>query len=442
MSMQINRFGTTSNIAGRFNTTRTLLVIDGLDIGIASDFFSELEAGFVIGSKVLISSAGTIDALPKYHLDRLENECAKSILINGLPDESYDDSSVEYILKESGNHPLLLAIIRDTIKSENVKLIDIINDITPLVQYEDDVSKETLLKRVLLSKSTGLEDYLKVLKWLNVKIFDIDFLRHIIGIGGVKKLKQRSLLKEEDNELLVMHDMIALCVQGLDNTEDFEAKMFTYFAERVDCANYHFQRSLHLNAKKIVYLVSNSERKPDILHYLYFLLDVGGKDIDIIATIAQMRLADYVDNVIAMEVIIEAREKYRYFESLKEELNKYDQSTIDEIEEIMISNDFDIVTMHKLFHHQGKAYKRLKQDEEALGSFIKALELDINALHTRLQISRLVDKDDKVPHIKHIFSSYIGAPSEVALTVILATIEEAGKLKNVEDCMPEGYSFI
>lgn len=103
-SVKQSRAGSRFNITGIFNQTKTLLVIDNLNWPCIRENFAELEPGFSIGSKVLVTTQ--IESLDKSFclpMPEISEECASSIL--GEKAESLTEKA-KHVLKKCRFLPL------------------------------------------------------------------------------------------------------------------------------------------------------------------------------------------------------------------------------------------------------------------------------------------------------------------------------------------------
>jgi len=237
--------------------------------------------------------------------------------------------------------------------------------------------------------------------------------------------------------MLKLHDLTNLCIQSTCTTNDsgneIEKRFLDFFLARLDAADFHFQRSLHTCKNKIINLVENSKVLPDLIHYLYFLLDAVEINHEILTEVAEIKINDNLNSAIAIHAILESREKL-IFNSRREgtETPHYDALTIDEISISLKSFKLKNELSHVLLHHQGKSLRRIGKITESLSAFEGALKFEPNAHHTRLQIARFCGRSDRKKaerYLEQIITDYIQDPETVAITVLLSAIVEVCRLR-------------
>jgi len=441
VSVTGSRGGNSFNLAGQFNNSRTLLVVDGWEETIDSARLGELSKGLQRGSRIIISSqlapTPTVHAFP---ITATKTDCAKDILTLGMTNLTPNDSlAVNTIVDRAGGHPLLMAIIRGLVADGDASLQEIAGDSVNWPSYEDPYTQRLILNRLFQQHETVVGDELATARWLRAKVLDGKLATAVFGISGVAKLRRRSLLTDGGHGLLRFHDTVFLCIDswlGKADEQSLLQRFLAFFDQRLYVADYHFQRALHTCRAKITDLIRQVPVEPGLLHYLYLLLDLPEKNPVIVEQLAKARLSDHVDNQTAIECIIEARETWRQLCVTGTDPNQFDVKTVDEVDKLE-GADLRDLTRHTLLHHRGKAYRRLGQKDDARTSFDRALAICPSAPHTRLQLARLTAGVEQAEHLRAIMEQFRSDENSVAITVVLAAIESAGTLKDITTVMPE-----
>ncbi|MDD3695028.1 MAG: hypothetical protein PHG44_03570 [Lentisphaeria bacterium] len=439
-SVTVGRLGMSFNLAGQFNNTRTLLVVDGWEETIDAGRLGELRVGFERGSRIVISSqlapSLSVNAFP---ITTTKADCAKRILTIGIGDlTSGDLHAVDAIVKGAGGHPLLMAIIRGLVANGDATMQEIANDSANWPSYEDLETQSRILDRLFQNHATSVGEELSAARWLGTKVLDGELAASVFGRSGVAKLRRRSLVTDDSFGLLRFHDTAFLCIArwaGETDENGLVERFLGFFRQRLDIADYHFQRALHTCAGRVVGITVNGPPTPGLPYYLYLLLDLPAKDNSIVERLAKANLADHVDSLTAIECIVEARETWRHLRVAVADQNEFDRETVVQVDELK-ARDLPSLTKHILLHHQGKAYRRLRREADARVALRDALALHPSALHTRLQLARVTSGNEQVDHLRAILEQFMSDENAVAITVVLAAIEIVGKLNNMATVMP------
>ena len=428
-AVRVERLGTAFNLTGQFNATKTLLVVDSWEEQLARNRFVELEPGLASGSRLLVSSQlAPGNGVRRFPIVDTDHECATQILTWALPVEAVDSRAADTIVQLSGGHPLLMSIIRDMIANGDTTMRDVALSAQEWTNFEDD-REHRILERVLGAHAVSVQGELVAIKWLGTKTLDNELAKQLIGFEGVRKLRKRSLLHDHGFGLLRMHDLVSLCLrnwQGIPDEETLRESFLGFFADRLEIADFHFQRALHTCSEKIVILCGNGSAVPDMPHYLYLLLDLFKKDIRLVSELSDKDLRDCTDDRVALQCIFEAREVWRHMNPGDRHAVELDEMTVAQVQALQDLSLTDL-TKHVLFHHQGKAYRRLKRELDAVQSFKKALELCPEAMHTHLQLARHTKDDEKAAHLRAIIKAYNDKPESVAITVVLEAVVQTAR---------------
>lgn len=137
-SVQRTRGGIPMNVAGLFNSSKTILVIDSIERGLEKSHFEELSVGFEQGGIVLATSQLQVPN-SSFYLSMPEFSEKSSALILGEDFTSISETCNAFI-KASRFSPLILSITRNLADLEGVKREDVYMEILddPEAIYSSD----------------------------------------------------------------------------------------------------------------------------------------------------------------------------------------------------------------------------------------------------------------------------------------------------------------
>ncbi len=434
-SFPVKRLAASLNIANLFNKTKTLLIIDGWNQRLDLQLFSELKAGFEIGSKIVITSQ--IRPQPElglFSVNSTPERLAYKILTRDVSTPASSEEHVQTIIKTSGGHPLLMSIVNGMLRHGEGDFKALSEDSAFWPQYEDSDNVELCILQRILPKA-GIEGELAIFKWLDLQSVDKELAKTLCGIGPLQKLINRNFFQEERNEILYFHDLIfAFLRSSALSGEDPTEKFLSFFSSHLNVADYHFQRSVQMASTRIRELCENQKTVPDLVHYLYLLAKNNKLNPEKVLQLCKYDLRIHPNDRIAIECILEAREVIRYCSSYPVEIDKnFDCDTIAQIDSMLPNIPESETLRHVLLHHKGKALKRQGRSTEALEAFNQAYVTD-NAPETALQLARLhTDKDVKRMLYMDIMQRFIANPAGIAITVVLAAFSEGASRLSAED---------
>lgn len=432
----IERLGHKINIESQFNRGRCLLVIDGLEKSIGRGFFSCFKDGIKKHSKIVVTSqAAPQGDIHAYAFPKLSFESAQKILTFDCQDALPAKEHISLILSKSGNHPLVLTLIRNGILEQDFTWDDIVADLDQITQL-DDGTHSIVIDRVFNKHSDGLSNELQRLKWLGTKVFDGSFLRKFIGVAGTRSLRLRSIIERHAGlDLFRVHDLIYSCLQNYEGGNLSEERIYNDFWDALwnDCRlnSYHFQRAIHIHKDMIETYAEKNEVHPNFHFYLYLLVE-GKKNDQILKKLLQFNIKGQNEHWENCHCIIEAYETIRFQEQDTDKRVQYDRELINKINAALESVS-DETLKSDLLHHKAKALRRLKNTEDAFTVFQDALALNPKVLHTALQIGRIAielcrnRKDERLLRtgeeaLKRILTSATENIEESPVTVVLAAV--------------------
>ncbi|GIT98797.1 tetratricopeptide repeat protein [Sulfurovum sp. TSL1] len=386
-SVKRSRGGIPINIAGSFNTSKTLLIIDNLDRTINITQLQELNEGFTKGSLVLITSQLSDIGNKSYlSIPILSHDIAMQI----LGEDSLNPSErCEEIVNACSFSPLILSIISNIINTEkNLSR----NDLYAVVLSDPDAitSKDglSIMSKILGKLNDKILEALKKIANSGSYQHDSNFLNYFIGILHRQNLQKLSILLQTNIPgILKVHDLIAKAVQDNLNTNDVSTSIAEYINKDNIEMSPSVLREIHLCYTQLCEENKRlGDREPDWITYA--LLQVEGEAKENIYRNIYKKDILKVENIASLLCIIDAKETHAYSIEDKDERSSYYEQCADEYQKgIETFQDEDFKA--ELLHHRGKALRRYKRFDEALECFTQVLKLRPNWHATFGQIAHL-----------------------------------------------------
>lgn len=434
-SIQRSRGGTPINIAGLFNSNKTILIIDDLDRVISQKDLEELEPGFHLGSKVLITSqlSNTHD---KIYLTTPVISDITALEILGEPIET-PSSKGKRLAELCKFNPLILSIIRSLVEIEEVDRQEIYNEILSNPKLISGRNGELIISKILGKLDKEASDSLTRIANSGSSLHDSDFLKFFIGVFNRSRLQKMSILLPAGFPgMLKVHDLICDAVRTESSPIEIANAIDSYL-EKSRTMSPSITREVHICYGSIKEVLDS--RDTDKIDWLtYVLLQVDGPS----RSELEKRYWDkqFHSNMTLPSVLclIEAREAHAYTIEPENAREEFFNSCIEEYTTALDTTTDDELKIEFL-HHLGKTYRRTGLGDEALECFRRSLEIDSELHAAYLQIANLgSQKDAKTDH-KKIGEIYlvklINSISEdflkVPLRVSLAAIARLRSYKNL-----------
>jgi len=434
-SIQRTRGGAPINVAGLFNTSKTILVIDNYNRSIDSNSLTELSLGFSLGSRLIITSQISINSDLYISVPEFSYEVALRIIGETLYKESELCKKVIGVCKCS---PLILSTIRSLVDEDGVKRDDLYNEVLKYPNDFFDNDGKSIMGGILSKLEPNALVALKKIANSGSKIHDSDFLVHYLGILNRSNLQRLSLLLPASVPgCLKVHDLVCLSVQDNINSGEISHSIETYIQKHKATMSPSVIRQIHLCYDAIIQEYdSRDKRKPDWLTYAILQVE-GNKKIEIQETLAGESIISDM-NLPRILSIIDAKEAHAYLIEDNTKREKYYKECIEEYSSAIANSQNDDLKI-ELLHHLGKAYRRCGMHEKALECFLQISSVAPNPHTTHLQIAQLgsqseLDKSIKIQgedHLKTLINSILDDYSLVPLRVSLGSFAKLRSYKNL-----------
>ncbi|NIA12130.1 MAG: tetratricopeptide repeat protein [Nitrospiraceae bacterium] len=435
-SIQRSRGGSPINVAGIFNSAKTILIIDSIERCIEKTQFVELESGFKRGGIVLATSQIATPGSPIYlAMPALSQDVATQILGE---DPLYATETCEKFVKLCRFLPLILSTARNIAELEGIARDVFYKEILDAPEEISGPDGTSAMRRILAKLEAGTLDGLRKVANSGTSVHDLVFLRDFLGVNPCTNLQRLSLLLPTSTPgVMKVHDLVCLAIRDDLNSkviaEAVEGFIGKYYGEMTPSV----LREIHLTYNQIYdEHIRRGERNPDWL--TYGLLQVEGEvkqeiheKIFSIPITPDLSLASVMCTIDAKEVhsyTIESSDSRRsYYKQCAEEFEKA-------LEEVANEN-----VKAELLHHRAKALRRCGQYQEALSCFTQLLELkpEWHAIYgqiAHLGIQRGVGKhihQRGEESLRLLMASILEGASAVPLRVSLAAFAKLRSYPNL-----------
>lgn len=386
-SVQRSRGGAPINVAGLFNSSKSILVIDNINRNIESSEFSELAPGFERGGIILMTSQLSEPNNSLYlTIPRLSENTAFTIL--GEVESSSSELCREFIAKCSFS-PLILSVTKKLIADQSSDRDDIYREVLAVPEVVGDSNGKSVLRKILDGLDRHIMDALRKIARSGLNAYDIEFLRYFVGFFNCNSLQKLSMLIPDNTTgVLRIHDLITTAVRdeetdGIELTRSLELFVKKYSGDMTPSVI----RQLHLSAELI-----NGEnlrrgaREVDWL--LYALMQLEGQNRLLAHELLHGHKLDKDSSLVLVKSVIDAKEIHSYTIEDREERKKYYLTCIHLYDQLM-AQDLAKDIYFELLHHRGKALRRCGRLNEALESFSELLSAKPDWHATHGQIAHL-----------------------------------------------------
>lgn len=396
-SIQRSRGGVPFNVAGAFNSARTLLVIDSLERTVDTNALSELRQGFGRGGVVFVTSQLNSPGNADYvAIPALSSESAAKVLGE---DPINLSSAADDFIQACRFSPLILATTRNIAAIGDIAKDDlyreILSDPQALSQEDGTSIMKSLLKR--LGPNT-LEALVKIAD-SGSNVHDSRFLAHFLGQNERVNLQRLAILQPATVPgVLKVHDLICDAVRDrpgskviADAVEDYVRKFSGEMMPTVI-------REIHLSLEQLLAAnIERGSRPPDWLQYALLQVSSGAMqpcaaDLHARAITAQSSLSEVL-------CIIDGKEAHAYGiedEAIRQE---YYRACAAEYRHAIDAGVNEEVRA-ELLHHRGKTLRRCGMPEEAWTSFSELLSIRPGWHATYGQIAHLGTQKEASDQLK------------------------------------------
>ncbi|WP_440466136.1 tetratricopeptide repeat protein [Pseudomonas sp. YH-1] len=436
-SVQRARGGVAVNVAGIFNSYRTLLVIDSLERELGERALDGLAKGFARGGRVLVTSQLNPPSKSALRMPTISTEAAAMIL-----GESGQRSAIATKFIETCRFsPLILATVRKLVEAEGVPREELYEEILADPQVIADGNGAAIMERILRRLDPvylrGLQQIANSGSFAN----DARFLGHFLGHSVKSRLQGLSILRPAvAPELLSVHDLICQAVRDKPDAEPIVTALTRYVEKHSGEMIPSVIRQIHLCAPQLTEVYQRRlTQQPDWLTYALLQLDSGQSLVQAQALHLQAvhggaalpELLCVIDAQEAFAYSLDHDDRRQHFSAWAEEYGQAQQGDP--------TSDVNL----ELLHHQGKALRRCGRLPEALSCFQRLLEIRPEWHATYLQIAHMGTQNDADHPIKAagmdamriLIERVLAAPLNVPLRVSLAAVARLRSYRKVADEM-------
>lgn len=367
------RGGVAINVAGLFNSSKMILVIDDLPRGFVLNDLAELEPGFKLGGRVLVTSqSGELGSPIHLPIPQMALETAYRIL--GEDGSSATDECQRFV-RACRFSPAILSITRSMAEVEGVDKEDLYRDILLLPASAHEEDGRPVMERILQRLSDQNRNALRSIALSGCTSYDSRFLSRFIGTTARVALQRLALVYRTDaSSTLRVHDLVSRSIVESGPTDAGVAALGNaveaYVKENAGEMLPPVLRQIHLSAHQL--RTTDEERgarNPDWLKYAILQIDRIGLSEgleELLASEVDTRLS--IDHLLC---VVDVRERHSY-EIPKEERPSYYKLCAKDYGNLAAATD-DPEIRAEMLHHQGKALRRSGEVEAALDCFRKLL---------------------------------------------------------------------
>ena len=365
-----SRGGVAINVAGVFNSTRTLLIVDDLSRPMTVESVAELARGFALGGRVLVTSQlGELNSPIYLAMPRVSLATAFRIL--GENEVAASDTTRQFV-EACRFCPLILAVTRKVAEMDGIDKNDLYREVLTMPNTAHGDDGGPIMARILQRLSEVNRQALFKIAISGCTTYDPHFLTTFIGANARTSLQRLAILnRTATSSALSVHDLIcsAVCAGARDGREladAVEGYVERHGGEMVP----NVLRQTHLSADQLLAVHEvRGQRRSDWLTYALLQTE----RISRAGLVAHLHGAALRADMPIAELlcIVDSNEAYSY--SLpKDDRSAYYQACADEYGKIAEeTTDPDICA--EMLHHQGKALRRCGQLEAARACFQRLL---------------------------------------------------------------------
>ncbi len=365
-----SRGGVAINVAGVFNSTRTLLIVDDLSRPITVESFAELAPGFAHGGRVLLTSQLGEPNSP-IHLVMPYLSLATGFRILGENEAAASDTTRQFV-RICLFCPLILAVTRKVAEMEGIDKDDLYREVLAMPNTAHGDDGVPIMARIMQRLSEVNRQALVKVANSGCTTYDSHFLTAFIGANVRASLQRLAILnRTATSSTLSVHDLICSAVRvGPRDGRELADAVEQYVEHRGGEMVPSVLRQIHLSADQLLAAHDvRGQRRPDWLTYALLQTERSAR-AGLIAHLYGVEL--HPDMPIAeLLCIVDSKEAYSYSLS-KEDRSVYYRGCADEYGNIAEeTTDPDIRA--EMLHHQGKALRRCGQLEAAWACFKRLL---------------------------------------------------------------------
>lgn len=366
-----SRGGVPINVAGVFNSSKTLLVIDDLSRRVSEESFAELQPGFELGGKVLLTTQFADPASSNYLLiPELPRPVAYRIL--GENEATASEVASQFIEKCLFS-PLILAVTRKVSEIDGIERDELYNEVLSMPGTAQDDDGQPIMARVLGKVKETNRVALEKIARSGCTVFDADFLTKFIGPSARAGLQRLAILNRTAiSSTLSVHDLICSAANhGVEDGQELAEGLEKYVADHGGEMIPSVVRQIHLSTRQLLEAnTARGERRPDWLTYALLQVE-RGKSTEHVGNLHEWEIRS--DTPIAeLLCIIDSKEVYSYSLSRKDRAAYYEECAKEYGKIARETDDPDIRA--EMLHHQGKALRRCSKLGDAFECFQSLLQ--------------------------------------------------------------------
>jgi len=433
-SVQRARGGVAINVAGIFNSYKTLLIIDSLERELANNSLDELAKGFELGGRVIVTSQLDPATKSALHMPSISMETAAVILGEDVKDLS---ELAGRFLKACRFSPLILATVRKLVEAERVPREELYEEILAEPQYISDGDGAAIMGRILQKLDPRYLQGLKLIANSGSFTNDSRFLGYFLGHTVKFSLQRLSILRPAvAPELLGVHDLICQAVRDNPDSKLIASAVVQYVEKHSGEMVPSVIRQIHLSSHQLTETYKQQPaEEPSWLTYAMLQLDSGRRLVQdqdlhlrpIHRGAPLQELLSVIDAREAFAYSLSHDERRQHFSTWAEEYGKAQQEDL--------SSELNL----ELLHHQGKALRRCGRLQESLKCFQRLLATRPQWHATYLQVAHLGTQSEADEAIKsagadamrNLIERVMASPWQVPLRVSLGAVARLRSYRNV-----------
>ncbi|GEC41723.1 tetratricopeptide (TPR) repeat protein [Sinorhizobium meliloti] len=361
-----SRGGVDINVAGVFNSTRTLLVVDDLSRPVTAETFAELEQGFALGGCVLVTSqVGEPNSNIHLPVPLLSSEVAYAIL--GENRSAAEDDTREFV-EACRFCPLILAVTREVAKTDGVDKGELYREVLTIPDVAHQPDGRSVMERILQRLTDQNRKALVKIANSGCTTFDSKFLTKFIGANARFSLQRLAIVtRTEVSSALTVHDLICSAVRtGEPDGTELAAEVVQYVERYRGEMVPSVLRQIHLSAGQL--LAAHRARAESPLDWLtYALLQLESGDRLGLAPGSHSRPIRVNMSIAELLCVIDLREAHSYTLPGMQRTAYYSECAEEYGKIAAKTGNADMRV--ELRHHQGKALRRSDQLDDALDCF-------------------------------------------------------------------------
>jgi hypothetical protein len=436
-SIQRTRGGVPINIAGIFNSYKSILIIDDCKRLINHSELTELEEGFSKGSKILITSQLSKNTDTNYlSIPEISDIVAYKILGEDINSQSL--SQVKEIIKLCKFSPLILSTIRNLVEEDIISREDLYDEVLKNPNEIIDIEGKSIMRGILSKLEPEMLNALKKIANSGTTTNDSEFLKHFIGkINRINLQRLSILLSANVPGFLKIHDLISSSVQDNLNSKEISSALAQYISFNNANMSPSVIRQIHLCYDM---LLKEHNSLNDKNWITYALLQVEGEKRDKIQEVLYKELILPEMDLASILCLIDSKEAHAYSIDDEEEKAIYFKNCIVEYEDALKIISDETIKI-EILHHLGKTFRRCSLYQESSDSFLKLLSIEPNMHATYLQIAHIGSqygvanefKENGENYLKKLLNCIFLDYSIVPLRVSLGSIARLRSYKKLSD---------